>query len=75
MRGRGAALRLVVEEAVSNRHAAIERLRAKRCFTGVILSSGGWEIFYAGGAAMKYGLFWLLGVPIPVLIVAYLIFH
>jgi hypothetical protein len=24
---------------------------------------------------MKYGLFWLLGVPIPILIVAFLIFH
>jgi hypothetical protein len=24
---------------------------------------------------MKYGLFWLLGVPIPVLIIAFLIFH
>jgi hypothetical protein len=26
-------------------------------------------------ACMKYGLFWLLGVPIPVLIVVYLMFH
>lgn len=25
--------------------------------------------------AMKYGLLWLLGVPIPVLIVLYLLFH
>lgn len=24
---------------------------------------------------MKYGLLWLLGVPIPVLIVLYLLFH
>jgi hypothetical protein len=24
---------------------------------------------------MKYGLFWLLGVPIPILIIAFLIFH
>jgi len=24
---------------------------------------------------MKYGLLWLLGVPIPVLIIGYLIFH
>src|ERR1700732_5232416 len=24
---------------------------------------------------IKYGLFWLLGVPIPILIVAFLIFH
>jgi hypothetical protein len=26
-------------------------------------------------ALMKYGLLWLLGVPIPVLIVLYLLFH
>jgi hypothetical protein len=25
--------------------------------------------------AMKYGLLWLLGVPIPVLIVLYFLFH
>lgn len=25
--------------------------------------------------AMKYGLLWLLGVPIPVLIIIYLMFH
>jgi hypothetical protein len=25
--------------------------------------------------AMKYGLLWLIGVPIPVLIVIYLLFH
>jgi len=24
---------------------------------------------------MKYGLLWLIGVPIPVLLVIYLIFH
>jgi len=24
---------------------------------------------------MKYGLLWLLGVPLPVLIIGYLIFH
>jgi len=24
---------------------------------------------------MKYGLLWLLGVPIPVLIIVYLMFH
>jgi hypothetical protein len=24
---------------------------------------------------MKYGLLWLLGVPIPVLIIIYLLFH
>jgi hypothetical protein len=28
-----------------------------------------------GEATMKYGLLWLLGVPIPILIVGYLIFH
>jgi hypothetical protein len=26
-------------------------------------------------ASMKYGLLWLLGVPIPVLIIVYLMFH
>jgi hypothetical protein len=26
-------------------------------------------------SSMKYGLLWLLGVPIPVLIVIYLMFH
>jgi hypothetical protein len=26
-------------------------------------------------ACMKYGLLWLLGIPIPVLIVVYLLFH
>ncbi|MDZ5648097.1 hypothetical protein [Nitrospirillum sp. BR 11828] len=26
-------------------------------------------------AAMRYGLLWLLGVPLPVLIIIYLIFH
>jgi hypothetical protein len=25
--------------------------------------------------AMKYGLFWLLGIPLPVLLIVYLIFH
>jgi len=25
--------------------------------------------------SMKYGLLWLLGVPIPVLIIVYLLFH
>jgi hypothetical protein len=29
----------------------------------------------ASEGAMKYGLLWLLGVPIPVLIVLYLLFH
>jgi len=24
---------------------------------------------------MKYGILWLIGVPIPVLIIGYLIFH
>jgi len=30
---------------------------------------------YSGKETMKYGLLWLLGVPIPFLIVGYLIFH
>jgi len=29
----------------------------------------------ASEGAMKYGLLWLLGVPIPVLIVLYFLFH
>ncbi len=28
-----------------------------------------------GRLAMKYGLLWFLGIPIPVLIVLYLMFH
>ncbi len=30
---------------------------------------------YTRGGFMKYGLLWLLGVPVPVLIVIYLMFH
>jgi hypothetical protein len=29
----------------------------------------------SGGNEMKYGLLWLIGIPIPILIVAFLIFH
>jgi hypothetical protein len=28
-----------------------------------------------GGIDMKYGLLWLIGIPIPVLVVLYLVFH
>jgi len=30
---------------------------------------------WAEGDEMKYGLLWLLGVPIPVLIIGYLLFN
>jgi hypothetical protein len=33
------------------------------------------EIQQARENPMKYGLLWLLGVPIPVLIVVWLLFH
>jgi hypothetical protein len=29
----------------------------------------------SGGNEMKYGLLWLIGIPIPILIIAFLIFH
>ena len=28
-----------------------------------------------GRQIMKYGILWLLGIPIPVLIILYLVFH
>jgi hypothetical protein len=35
----------------------------------------GSNVTIPGRDAMKYGLLWLLGVPIPVLIVLYFLFH
>jgi hypothetical protein len=35
----------------------------------------GYRQIFRERAIMKYGLLWLLGVPIPVLIVLYLIFQ
>jgi hypothetical protein len=29
----------------------------------------------SGANRMKYGLLWLIGVPIPILIIAFLLFH
>jgi hypothetical protein len=28
-----------------------------------------------GVGQMKYGILWLVGVPLPILVIAYLIFH
>jgi hypothetical protein len=44
-------------------------------FYRAVTSSSYVTHFSDEGLFMKYGLLWLLGVPIPVLIVIYLMFH
>jgi fatty acid desaturase len=51
---------------------ARNRVDRRQNVTGRILPAGIWHL---GGASMKYGMLWLLGVPIPVLILIYFMFH
>jgi hypothetical protein len=52
--------------------AAYQRVRVQRTqCPGTVI--GNQTVLVEG--SMKYGLLWLVGVPIPVLVVLYLLFH